>query len=553
MQKSKYVSIIFSVVIILSMLLAGCQSAAEPVADPSAEPEAAAPAAEAEAPVAVEESEAPAPAAEPEVAAEPTELFVGLSNEPSNWEPAVNGGTAQRAVKLLIYRGLYNYGKDGALTPELASSVDISDDGLTYTFHLIDAVFHNGDPVTADDVKFTFDRIANEETGATFSKQLSVIDSVNVVDEKTVEFVLSQPMAPLLDYLALPESVIVSKNYSEANGGDINTAPVGAGPYSFVEYSSGQRVVVQKFDGYYKEGLPVTDTITFMFYPDANTRVTALQAGDVDIIEYVPWKDVDMIKSDSSLQILGGTGPFMGLIFNTTYGPFSDPLVRRAIAYAIDRQVVIDTAFSGAGEQIFGMNVPSSSLAYDEKFTSYFSYDPEIAKQMLAEAGYPDGFKARLLATSQYEFHQNTAIAVQAELAKIGIEVELDLPDWATRLEQNLAGDYDFLVVGTAGDVADPDFLSDYYQSGEIRLNNAPGYANPEVDELLAQGRAAVDPAERKEIYSRLQEIVLEESPLVYLMWRDQSYGASASVKDFDPLPGFLSFQSGIMLENAYK
>lgn len=547
MQKNKHVLFIFSLAIIIAMLATGCQATPEP-----AEAEVAAPVAEAPAAEEVKAEPTVVPA-EPEVPAEPTELFVGLSNEPKSWEPAVNGGTAQRAVKLLVYRGLYNYGKDGLLTPELASGVEISEDALTYTFTLIDATFHNGDPVTAEDVKFTFERIALEETGATFSKQLSVISSINVIDSKTVEFVLSQPMAPLLDYLALPESVIVSKNYSEANAGDINTNPMGAGPYKFVEYSSGQRAVVEKFDGFYKSGLPKTDKITFLFYPDANTRVAALQARDVDLIEYVPWKDVPMIKADSSLQLLGGTGPFMGLIFNTTYGPFSDPLVRKAIAYAIDRQVVIDTAFSGAGEQIFGMNVPSSSIAYDEKFTNYFSYDPEIAKAMLAEAGYPNGFKARLLATSQYEFHQNTAIAVQAELAKIGIEVELDLPDWATRLEQNLAGDYDFLVVGTAGDVADPDFLSDYYQSGEIRLNNAPGYANPEVDELLAKGRATVDPAERKAIYARLQEIVLDESPLVYLMWRDQSYAASAELLDFDPLPGFLSFQSGIMLENAYK
>ena len=130
----------------------------------------------------------------------------------------------------------------------------------------------------------------------------------------------------------------------------------------------------------------------------------------------------------------------MGLVFNSNHEAFSNPLVRQAIAYAIDRQVIIDTAFSGAGETIFGMNVPTNSLAYDAKFDNYFSYDPEKAKELLTEAGYPDGFTARLLATSQYDMHQNTAIAVQSELAKIGITVELDLPDWATRLEMNLAG-----------------------------------------------------------------------------------------------------------------
>ena len=127
----------------------------------------------------------------------------------------------------------------------------------------------------------------------------------------------------------------------------------------------------------------------------------------------------------------------------------------------------------------------------------------------------------------------------------------MDLPDWATRLEQNLAGDYDLLVVGTAGDIADPDYLTDYYQSGDIRLNNAPGFADERVDELLALGRTTLDPAERKAIYAELQERVLELSPLVFLMWRAQSYAATPDLQDFTNLPGFLTFQSGISLENA--
>ena len=151
--------------------------------------------------------------------------------------------------------------------------------------------------------------------------------------------------------------------------------------------------------------------------------------------------------------------------------------------------------------------------------------------------------------------HQNTAIAVQSELAKIGIIVELDLPDWATRLEMNLAGDYDFLVAGTAGDITDPDFLTDFYEngSGEIRYNNSPGFVDERIDELLMLGRSTIDPEERKAYYSELQQRALDLSPLVYLMWRDQSYAASTEVEGFVPLPGFLSFQSGYSLEQATK
>jgi len=480
------------------------------------------------------------------------EIVIAISGEPPNLDPHINAGTAARTVRLVVYRGLFNYNKEGVASPELADTYSISDDGLTYTFVLRDAQFHNGNPVTAEDVKYSLERILNPETGATFFSQMSVIDSVNVVDEKTVEVKLKQVTAPFIDYMALPESAIVSKAWAEEHDGDLSGNPMGAGPYVFVEYVEGQRMVVEKFDNFYKEGLPITDRIVFEFFPDATTRVNALLSDDVDLISYVPWKDIPMLQANDDVQILGGTGPFMGLIFNTNFEPFADARVRRAVAYAIDRYAVINTAFAGQGEPIYGMNVPSNSLAYDPQFDSYFEYDPDMAKELLAEAGYPDGFSARLLSTSQYDMHQQTAVAVQAELANIGIDLELDLPDWATRIEKNLAGDYDLLVVGTGGDIADPDYLSDYYQSGDIRLNNAPGYSNARVDELLQLGRQTIDPEERKAIYAELQEIALEESPLVYLMWRDQSYAATKDLQGFANLPGFLSFQSGITLEEAY-
>jgi glutathione transport system substrate-binding protein len=478
-------------------------------------------------------------------------ITMALSGEPPNLDPHINGGTSARTVRLLVYRGLFNYDESGVASPQLVDNYEVSEDGLTYTFNLRSAVFHDGSSVTAEDVKFSLERILNPDTGATFRNLFTVIDSVEVVDADTVNVTLSTVTAPFIDYLALPESAVVSQAWAEAHNGDLSGNPMGSGPYQFVEYQEGQRIVLEKFADYYAADNVVTNRMVFEFYPDGTSRVNALLSGDVDVVEYVPWQSVPLIQGNSDFQILGGAGPFMGLIFNTTFEPFSNPLVRQAVAYAIDRQVVINTAFFGQGTPIFGMAVPSSSIAYNPDFDGYFEYNPDRARELLAEAGYPDGFTARLLATSQYEFHQQTAVAVQAELAKVGIQLELDLPDWATRLEQNLAADYDLLVVGTAGDIADPDYLSDYYQSGDVRLNNAPGYANARVDELLALGRSTLDVDERRAIYAELQEIVLEESPLIFLMWRDQSYGASSRLSGFEPLPGFLNFQSGISLEDA--
>lgn len=475
---------------------------------------------------------------------------MGLSGEPANLDPHIQAGTPARTVRLLVYRGLYNYGKDGQLSPELAESYEVSDDGLTYTFHLRDAKFHNGDPVTAEDVKYSLERILDEKTGASFYDQLSVIDRVEALDEKTVQVTLKNPMAPFIHYLALPESAIVSKKWAQEHDGNLSQYPMGAGPYTFVEWKKGQEIILKKFDDFYKPGLPKTPNIRFFFYADENARVNALRSGDVDLIEYVPWKDAATIESDPNLQLLSTTGTFMGLVFNTNFEPFSDPRVRQAVAYTIDRQAVIDTAFNGRGYPMYGTPIPEISIAYDPKYANYFTEDVEKAKALLAEAGYPDGFTARLLATSQYGFHEQTAVVVKAELEKIGINLELDLPDWATRIEKNLAGDYDMLVIGTGPDIADPDAIADYYQSGGIRLNNAPGWSNARVDELLQMGRMELDDAKRKEIYGELQQIVLDESPLVFLMWREQSYAAKKGLSGFTNIPG-LSFQSGLTLEEA--
>ncbi|UUZ84995.1 ABC transporter substrate-binding protein [Paenibacillus sp. P26] len=421
----------------------------------------------------------------------------------------------------------------------------------TYTFKLRDAKFHNGDPVTPEDVKYTFERISNPKNNATFRNELSVIDKIEAVDAKTVAITLKEPSAPFIHYLAPPESVIVSKKWTEEKNGDLNSAPMGAGPYQFVKWTKGQEFVVKKFDGYYKKDKPKLGTIRFIFYPDDNTRVNALKAGDVDLIDYVPWKDASYFEQDPKFKLDSTSGPFMQLQFNTQFAPFSDPRVRKAISYAIDRSTIINTAFNGRGKPIYGMAIPQGYMGYSEKNEKVFEYNIDKAKKPLAEAGYPNGFKARLLSTSQFDYHQQTAVAVQSELKKVGIEVELDLPDWATRVKKNTEGGYDFVVAGTAGDITDADWLSNFYTGGPARLNNSAYFDDPEINKSLIDGKKEMDETKRKEIYEKLIGRAMDLSPFVYLTWREQAYAMKAGVEGFKNMPGFLSFQSGITLEDA--
>jgi glutathione transport system substrate-binding protein len=492
-------------------------------------------------------------AANQSYAADGGTLYFGLSGEPSTLDSTINAGTPARTIRLAIHRGLVNYGPDGKLSQELAQSYDVSPDALTYTFKLRDAKFHDGSPVTAQDVKASIERITAADSKATYRNELGVIKSIETPDAKTVKLTLSKPFVPLVHYLALPESAIVPAAWIKDHGKDPNAAPIGAGPFKFSAWERGRELTVEKFDGYYKKGKPHLDDVHYVFYADENTRVNALKSSDVDIIDYVPWKDAASIEADSNLKLASTTGPFMMLQFNTKFEPFSKPEVRQAVSYAIDRATVINTAFNGRGTPLFGIAIPEGYMGYSKEKANFFKHDVAKAKELLAKAGYPNGFEARLLSTAQYGFHNNTAVAVQAELAKIGIKAKLDLPDWSGRIAKNNAGDYDFLVAGTAGDIADPDWLSNFFYGGQqlVRLNNSAYFNDQGINDLLDKGRVTLDTTEREKIYGQFVDRALEQSPFVFLMWRDQSFGLNKKVKGFTNIPGFLTFQSGFTVENV--
>jgi glutathione transport system substrate-binding protein len=499
-----------------------------------------------------------------EVVVEPTDTIVpteapsisggtlkfGLSTEPPGLDPAINTGTAATTVKLAVYRGLVVYNKGGEITYELAESLDQPDD-VTYIFHLRpNAYFHNGDPVTAEDVKFTFDRILDPDVGASLYTQFQVIDSIDVLDDKTVQFKLKQPNAPFMDYLALHEASIVSKKYVEA-GNDLTTNMMGAGPFIFNRWEKGVKIVVDRNPNYYKEGLPKLDQIEFITFRDEDLRVTALKTGDIDIIEFVPWKDMPSIEADPNLTLQTTGGPFMYLVFNTAVPPFDNAEVRRALGYAIDRQAILDAAFVGRGSPLYGLPIPKESLAYDEELVNFWEYDPDKAKQMLADAGFPNGFSAKLLSTNTYAMHEQTAVIVEDSLKKIGLDIQLDLSEWGVRVERGNSGDYEFGVMGTGAEIIDPDFLTAFFCLEKFDYRRSLNWKNEEVCNLLDEARSTLDTSRRKELYKQLGLIALQESPYVFLTWREQGYAFQNYVEGFENLPGWLTFYSGAVLEGV--
>lgn len=476
----------------------------------------------------------------------PGTLTFGLSTFPPNLLPWNNTGTAQVTVKYCVMRGLTSYDSKGLLRPELAESW-ARDGEAGWVFKLRDATFSDGRKVTAEDVKWTLEQVAGEKSTAFMKAQFQSVEKIETPDARTVKILLKAPNVMLPEWLASPHMPIVAKGSTD-NGGTAVTV----GPYNVKTQEKGVSIDLEANAKYYRPGLPKLKSIRFVAYADENLRVAALQAGDVDLIEYVPWQSMQSIETNARLKMTNVDGPFMALSFNGN-GAFKDKRVRQAVAWGIKREEIVNAAFFGRGNPLQTVPIAPGTPFYDAATAKYWSYDPDKAKALLKAAGVEGGFKTTLLSTAQYGMHKSTAEVVQQNLATIGINVELNLPDWATRVNLGNRGQYEFCVQGTTTDNNDYDGAATVLD-GELPPNNARSVniKTPETHALFEKGRAEFDPAKRKAIYAELTKQALDECFLVGLAWRAQGYAMAKDVQGFVNLPGAMTFFSGITLEETF-
>jgi peptide/nickel transport system substrate-binding protein len=446
-----------------------------------------------------------------------------------------------------MFRGLLSFAPDGQLRGELAERWE-RDGDTGWVFHLRDAVFQSGAPVTAADVAWTIDQVRGPQSTAYMKGQLAGVKTVETPDPRTVRIVMQQPTVTLPLWMANAQMPIIEQK-SMRDGG----TPVGAGPYKITSQERGVAIELAAFDKFYKPGLPKTRRIRMVVYADENLRLAALRAGDVDIIEYVPWQSMQQLESDPNFRLQGSVGPFMNLLFNGRTGPFTDARVRLATAYAIKREDIVQAAFFGRGSVLGGMPIPPGTEFFDADLANVWSYDPDRAKSLLAQAGVANGFSCTLLSTAQYGMHKTTAEVVQQHLAAIGIQVKLDLPEWGQRVALGNRGQYEFAVFGTSADNNDPDGLQTVLD-GQLPASygRSAFMPTPEIDALFATGQREFDPKKRHAIYRQLQQVALQTAPMVTLTWRTQAYGMAKRVQGFTSLPGPLSTNSGVTLETTY-
>jgi ABC-type transport system substrate-binding protein len=316
---------------------------------------------------------------------------------------------------------------------------------------------------------------------------------------------------------------------------------MGTGAFKLAEWIPGIKYVFVRNDNYWREGLPYLDTVELIPIVEGDVRTNALITGEVDLIEFPPWKDWDRIESYPNLTITKCPSFVMTLFFNPNFKPFANPKVRQAIKYAIDDNLIVKIAFFGhATPSGAGLLLPYGEWAMPEEYKNYFYYDPDKARDLLAEAGYPNGFKVKLDVSGPDIMHLNTAQIVQDQLAKVGIDVQLELIEWGGVVEKRVKGTYDFMVYAWMLTAPDPGNYSLYLDSSSGVYSKPIGYKDEIMDKLLELGILATDFKMRKKVYELVEMRYLEQYPFATLARREDGYAHSTKVK------GFIAFPYGI-------
>ena len=360
--------------------------------------------------------------------------------------------------------------------------------------------FHDGKAFDAEDVKFTFGRLLDPKTAIPHPEYYKDIESVQVVDSHTVKIKLKKVNSMFLFNLARGDSVIVNKQAVDR----LKSAPVGTGPFRVAEWIRGDRVTLTKFEGFHRKGVPYLDKVTFKFIGDPSAQIASLKAGDVEAIAYdVSPENAALLEKDPRFKVLNGyTTTKVILSTNNSRKPFTDIRVRRAMAYAIDRKALIRAAMSGYGIPIGSHMDPGDPYYIDLTFV--YPHNPEKARQLLKEAGYPNGFETVIKLPERYAYAKRSGEVLADMLGQVGIQLKIELIEWGQWIDRVFKNaDYDLTVIGHA----EP-FDINIYANPQYYFR----YDSPKFQETLKKAEEEVDPKIRKELYASCQKMIAEDA-----------------------------------------
>lgn len=485
-------------------------------------------------------------------------LVYALNTDVQSLDPQIQNDTTSEQVVKMLYNTLLKFQDDGTVVGDLAESWSVSEDKLTWTFNLKQGVkFHNGKELTSADVKATFDRALNAEAGGLRTTEIiKMFTAVEAPDPYTVTITTDGPYGPMESLMCNMSLGIMDADYIEQYGLDLGTSVEGengTGPFKVVSWERDQEIVVERFDDYF--GTPAKlKTVVYTVIPEAASRVIALETGEVDVIDKPTNEDLERLEADTeNFTVLRKPTISQRLFrFGCNDPIISNTKVRQAIVYAIDRQAIIDALFTGSA---YPSTAPLAPVTFGYSDLGEIEQDLELAKSLLAEAGYPDGFDTKIVTTERYQNGIELAEIISQQLAEIGINAEIEVWEWSA-LSASWNGitadefDQPIFIMGAGPSMRDADGgLRGLYTTSDTGLNdrNYGFYSNAEVDALIDQGMQETDQQKRVEIYKEAMEILYREDPAGF--WLFDMYGLAITSSKVEGVT--LSPISTITFENA--
>ena len=533
MKLTKKSFLLFALTLMLAFVLAACASEPDETSGTSDDTE----------------TSSDADAAEDETSEEASDggdLVIANQSDAVSLDPAGSNDVPSSNVAENIYETLVKQNMDMELEPGLATDWEAVEDNV-WEFTLREGVkFHDGSDFNAEVVKANIERVLDEEIGSPRQFLYAMISDIEVVDDYTVRFTTEYPFAPLPAHLAHSGGAMVSlelieEDYAAMEDGEepgsvISENPVGTGFFKFDEWVPGDYIRLVKNDDYWDEPAKL-DSVTFKVVDEDQTRVAELLTGESHIIDPLSPSDVAQIEGEDGVDPARQASVSLSYIgFNAQKEPFDDPKVRQAINMAIDKEQIIEGIYDGAGIPAIGPLAPDV-FGYDENVEG-LEYNPEKAKELLAEAGYEDGFSTTIWTNDQRE-RIDAATNIQAQLEEFGIEVEVEILEWGAYLEQTANGEHDMFVLGWSTVTGDADYgLYALFHSDNFGdPGNRTFTDDPELDDLLDQARQEPEPEKRQELYTEIQELLAENAPMLYIHHQELLLGVGDNVQGLEQLP----------------
>lgn len=461
--------------------------------------------------------------------------------EPKSLDNALHpAGSADNNVQTNLYDSLTYHRMDGTIEGRLATSWKYLDP-QTIVFKLRKGVkFHDGTPFNAAAVKFSLERTINHKR-ARLRRWITMIKTIRVIDDHTIEMKLKFPYSPILLNLGTPVAAIGSPTAIKKYGDKFRRNPVGTGPFIFEKWVAGEYIRFRANPNYW-DGKPKIDILEFRLVPEATTRVLQLRSGQAQLGMFLPPAQMKEVEKDPNLDLI--KAPMFRVIFigmNNKVKPFDNPLVRQAMNYAIDNKTIVEKVMLGVGTPIrgpFGPNV----WGYDPKFEKMgYSYNPEKAKALLKQAGYPNGFDTELWhPTGRYTMDKVASEAIQAQLAKVGVRAKLKTGSWGLVAPSVRKGKAPMFFYGWGASTGDADMVmyQKFHSSNHGRSGNYTRYSNPAYEKVVVKARQIVDPAARKVLYLKAAKMLHDNPPWIFFKQEVMIVGKSKKLKGVIIHPG---------------